>query len=525
MQALCVRTCSFLFSGGRGSCRAGCSRVDPTWRCYDDSAGASPSRTTFRPASVLAIAKHALRLLLVAATINLSFAATAVGQFVLIDDFESYTVGEIDGQNNGNGSWVADPEYQVEVEPGTTNQVFSALASTNVNGYLHHTNVQLDEGASGTLFFRFQRGAAGHIIFGLTPNDQPSEFGDFEASIGNRHTHGGPGILDVRSDGGYQTVGDFSEDEWINFWMVIDNDLDELQVYARSDITFPDQVLLDDGANDTFVFRNGTLDPLTTFFVRTGRDHEEPFYIDDIFLDPNAENLTFPSPDGVQRLQAGDADQDLDFDQLDLVQVQIAAKYLSGQAATWDEGDWDGAPGGEVGSPPAGNGMFDQLDIISALAPGHYLTGPYAAIDSGGQAADGQTSVGYHVGSGEVWVDAPAGTDLTSINIDSAAGIFTGEAAQNLGGSFDNDADTNIFKATFGSSFGSLSFGNVAQPGLSRDFVLNDLTVVGSLAGGGDLGAVDLIYVPEPSTVLLLASAFAGLLAFHRCQSNRGTSS
>jgi hypothetical protein len=46
---------------------------------------------------------------------------------------------------------------------------------------------------------------------------------------------------------------------------------------------------------------------------------------------------------------------------------------------------------------------------------------------------------------------------------------------------------------------------------LSQDFVLNDLTVVGSLAGGGDLGAVDLIYIPEPSTILLLAMGLAAL--------------
>ena len=38
---------------------------------------------------------------------------------------------------------------------------------------------------------------------------------------------------------------------------------------------------------------------------------------------------------GAVALRAGDADQDLDFDQIDLVQVQIAAKYLTGQAATW----------------------------------------------------------------------------------------------------------------------------------------------------------------------------------------------
>jgi hypothetical protein len=59
-------------------------------------------------------------------------------------------------------------------------------------------------------------------------------------------------------------------------------------------------------------------------------------------------------------------------------------------------------------------------------------------------------------------------------------------------------------RATFGSSFGSISFGNVAQSGLSKEFVMNDLTVVGSLAGGGALGDVDLVYVPEPSTWLLV---------------------
>ena len=64
--------------------------------------------------------------------------------------------------------------------------------------------------------------------------------------------------------------------------------------------------------------------------------------------------------------------------------------------------------------------------------------------------------------------------------------------------------------------FSSLSFGNVAQSGLSEGFVLADLTVVGSLAGGGPLGDVDLIYVPEPSTLLLVALGVIGLLAHRR---------
>jgi hypothetical protein len=166
-----------------------------------------------------------------------------------------------------------------------------------------------------------------------------------------------------------------------------------------------------------------------------------------------------------------------------------------------------------VGSPPAGDDLFNQLDIVSAQQAGIYLTGAYAAVRPGGQENDGQTSIVYNPGTGEIAVDAPAGTELTSINIDSAARIFTGDAAVNLSGSFDNDADNNIFKATFGSSFGSLSFGTVAQAGLSEDFVANDLTVVGSLAAGGDLGEVDLVYVPEPSSVLmLLAGTLASLL-------------
>jgi hypothetical protein len=79
-------------------------------------------------------------------------------------------------------------------------------------------------------------------------------------------------------------------------------------------------------------------------------------------------------------LKAGDADQDLDFDQLDLVRVQMGAKYLTGQLATWGDGDWDGAPGGSPGDPPPGDLFFDQRDIIAALASGVYLTGPYATI-------------------------------------------------------------------------------------------------------------------------------------------------
>ena len=141
-----------------------------------------------------------------------------------------------------------------------------------------------------------------------------------------------------------------------------------------------------------------------TGFMHIGNRHNdvEGFYglIDDVALwdeELEAEDIAKIAQMGVAdylgggpggtALQAGDADMDLDFDQLDLVKVQIGGKYLTGQAATWGDGDWNGAPGGEPGSPPAGDSVFNQLDIIAALGAGKYLTGPYAALAGTAQEA------------------------------------------------------------------------------------------------------------------------------------------
>ena len=339
------------------------------------------------------------------------------------------------------------------------------------------------------------------LFYNIWTSDSSSADGSLRLETGD----------DVAGVGTATDAGLVSEEEWTHVGAVVDVDATTTALYVNGELYTQGSVNPNMKTESPFTIgrmmtgwnMHGSLDDVQIY---------EGLLTDDDFAFLNDNPGSAIGEAAPQALEAGDANMDYEFNQLDLVQVQIAAKYLTGQAATWGDGDWNGAPGGSPGNPPQGDGLFSQNDIIAALSAGKYLTGPYAAILTNGQESDGQTSIIYDPSSGEVAVDAPSGVELTSINIDSAAGIFAGDPAQNLGGSFDNDADDNIFKATFGSSFGSLSFGNVAQAGLAQDFVLNDLSVVGSLAGGGDLGNVDLIYVPEPSALVLLALGVAGML-------------
>ena len=65
--------------------------------------------------------------------------------------------------------------------------------------------------------------------------------------------------------------------------------------------------------------------------------------------------------------QAGDANGDGRFDQLDVVTLLQAGKYNTSDAATFEQGDFNG------------DGLFNQLDIVAALQTANYLQGPYTA--------------------------------------------------------------------------------------------------------------------------------------------------
>jgi hypothetical protein len=214
-------------------------------------------------------------------------------------------------------------------------------------------------------------------------------------------------------------------------------------------------------------------------------------------------------------LQPGDADQDLDFDQLDLVRAQQAGKYLTGEGATWGEGDWDGAPGGAPGIPPQGDGRFDQLDIVTVLNSGIYLSGSYAPGRAGrvctrGYEDDQMASLVYDANTGQLKIDAAEDEEINSLTLESHAGIITGQVLGDFA-----VVEASIFKVTFRGQLSGVSLGNIMEPGLTEAFLLDDLTVAGTRADGSDLGNLDLIHipVPEPASILLSALALLGLLA------------
>jgi hypothetical protein len=79
----------------------------------------------------------------------------------------------------------------------------------------------------------------------------------------------------------------------------------------------------------------------------------------------------------------GDSNHDGTFDQLDMVQILQAGRYLTGRPATFEQGDWNQ------------DGRFDQLDIVAVLATGSYLQAADQAAFATRDAAFGEYVDGF----------------------------------------------------------------------------------------------------------------------------------
>lgn len=150
---------------------------------------------------------------------------------------------------------------------------------------------------------------------------------------------------------------------------------------------------------------------------------------------------------------AGDGNLDGMFDTTDIVLALAGNLFETNNEATWEQGDWNGAPnqantyasletGG--GTPPAGDNRFNTDDVVAALAGLTFETGSVLAALKDPKKGEGtdQVVVTYNAPDGNVSVNASQ--PITSISLESASGIFTGSPAANLGGPFDVDTDVKV---------------------------------------------------------------------------------
>jgi hypothetical protein len=183
----------------------------------------------------------------------------AVSQATLVDNFESYTTGNV--------ATVANPPWVVtqNVEVPTIGQ------ETDGNKYTESTGTYLALGANSiaaddaesTVFFRIFRPVASNPDWsaGVSHLANPTgDWGNYEAYIaivGNN--------INARNNSSNATiVSGISNDTWYNIWLVLNNSANTYDVYVTTGTT--DATTADLKAND-FGFRNDSAASLSTFKI------------------------------------------------------------------------------------------------------------------------------------------------------------------------------------------------------------------------------------------------------------------
>ncbi len=225
----------------------------------------------------------------------------ASAAFVLIDDFESYTVGST---INGQGSWTSNNAANTVVaDPaGGANKVLS-FAAKDSSVFNSAAAISIANNTTGTLFFSFRMDtAASDVSTGLTDVNTPASFNDFRAQA---RTGNGSGKLDTRDGGAFRpltTTGAAGGDEadnleaWYHLWMVINNTSDTVEYWVQSDsdADFATQTQL--FASETINFRTATTDVLDRLYLRSGTGNSV-VYLDNFWIDTAGVNLTNPIPE------------------------------------------------------------------------------------------------------------------------------------------------------------------------------------------------------------------------------------
>lgn len=215
--------------------------------------------------------------------------------FTLMEDFESedYNLSESLNQMN---SWNAinDPQaLTVEMDPDSPSNRVGAL-----NGVSRLTDVFLrlpmaiPNRDAGTLFFEIRPEYGGTLSIGLSDESQPFLRSSYEAELLFQRSYF---IWGLGSDVNSQSRP--PEHEWLKVWIVAQNDVDRFEVYTQATEESEPTLLEVPSLGSSFPMRNGTDSVLRTLLIQPGLTLAagEHFYLDNIYLDSQAANLTDPT--------------------------------------------------------------------------------------------------------------------------------------------------------------------------------------------------------------------------------------
>ncbi|MES2660489.1 MAG: cadherin domain-containing protein [Verrucomicrobiota bacterium] len=238
------------------------------------------------------------------APLALTLAGPAYGGWTKLEDFESGFTAE--ATIHGVNGWVVDTAASVVAtnDPATSGRgmVCRALTSTRNDIYKPLGALQIANGTTGTLFFEAYIPSLGagdeNISVGLSDVVAPNDYAAFEPQFRWLNTdisprNGAAGFVD--------TGFDHKTGQWMQVWLVANNTTDSVNMFVQSPQGAVTQVKV---AND-FGFRNGVAtSPLRSFLLiqTAGQD----CYIDNIYVDNGAENLTFPPIPGSEPVAVDD---------------------------------------------------------------------------------------------------------------------------------------------------------------------------------------------------------------------------
>jgi hypothetical protein len=238
-----------------------------------------------------------------AAWVGVFASATSRADFILLDNFNSGTLG---GQlSTSNPAWSSLPVYTVAADPANpANQVAAAVqagAANNQTAVLPFGpgNV-IANGATGTVFFRMMRGPTATSNFlGYVNSGTTADFAQRRSGIGSNGGSTQPMVMRGGSNTTVETSGftNLAPDTWYSYWVVMDNAADTFAIYSQREGSSPlPQTLLSNAAGSTQTFISGsTTNALQSlFFAQSSSGGNMDFYFDDIYVDPTAANLALP---------------------------------------------------------------------------------------------------------------------------------------------------------------------------------------------------------------------------------------